>query len=229
MDLDVNRRLELAFTRAAHFKPDAYLFTGDFCAHEPVAEVYHRLRARFALLGKPYFLVPGNHDDRGMMRDAFSDHFAADGSGPLFSHHYIGGRSFIFLDTLTGRVEADQIERLAATLERKPDSTLVMHHPPVPLGVRFMDARHPLRETEALLDVLTRGGQRRRVLCGHYHTSRTVSHRNLDIHLCPPTSFFIDPLATEFAMDEQPPGFQLLEWTDGGDFRCTVQATSSAG
>ena len=115
----------------------------------------------------------------------------------------------------------DQLDWLDTLLPQYPDSDIVMHHPPVELGVEFMDRKYPLRKTDRLYEFLTRDGRRRRIFCGHYHSVRAVTHRNLDIFLCAPTSFFIDPGAKNFVMHERDPGYQVLEWMDNGDFRCS--------
>ncbi len=71
MGLDVNSRLQRVLEHAATSNPDAYFLTGDFCAQEPEQDIYHQLRVVLDKLGKPYYLTPGNHDDRGMLRNAF--------------------------------------------------------------------------------------------------------------------------------------------------------------
>lgn len=222
MGLDVGARLEAVLQLAVTLRPDALFLTGDFCAHEPVADVYHRLRRRLDRLPVPYFLTAGNHDDRRMLRDAFS----LPGSGNLGINQvvHLKDRSFLFLDSSPGYVDEQQLQWLAEALADFPHADVVMHHPPVALGIRFMDGKYPLQDTDRLLELLTTDGNRRRIFCGHYHANRLVSHKNLDVLLCPPTSFFINPSAPDFEMDPHPPGCQLMEWTAEGDFRYTVYA-----
>ncbi|MCP9237086.1 metallophosphoesterase [Lewinella sp. JB7] len=225
MGLDVTGRLEDVLQLAEELDPDAYFFTGDFCAHEPVQEVYHRLRERLDRLPAPYYLTAGNHDDREMMRRAFD--LPGRGQEGICGRVAVHDQSFLFLDSSPGFVDDQQLDWLTEALVEHPVSDIVIHHPPIALGVKFMDAKYPLRKTERLLRLITEDGVRRRVFCGHYHSVRTVSHGNLDVYLCPPTSFFIDPAADEFSMVERAPGCQLLEWTYGGDFRYTAYATST--
>lgn len=225
MGLDVNTRLEDVLQLAEELDPDAYFFTGDFCAHEPVQEVYHRLRDRLDQLPAPYYLTAGNHDGRQMMRNAFQ--LPGRGNEGICDLVQVKDRTFLFLDSSPGFVDERQLDWLAGALAQHPQSDIVIHHPPIALGVRFMDAKYPLRDTERLLHLIMGDGIRRRVFCGHYHSVRTVSHGNLDVYLCPPTSFYIDPAADEFHMVDRAPGCQLLEWTCGGDFRYTAYATST--
>ena len=225
MGLDVNTRLDAAMAQIATLDPDALFITGDFCAHEPVEEVYHQLHSRFESFDVPYYIIPGNHDDRAMMRQAYPL-MPGQGQEPIYGPVALGGQMFLFLDSSPGVVDAPQLDWLANAVMQHPDATIVIHHPPVKMGMPFMDGKYPLRDTERLLAILTADGHRRRVLCGHYHAARTVSYRNMDVLLCPPTSFFIYPGAHEFVMEDHPPGFQLLEWADDGSFRHTVYATS---
>ena len=217
MDLDVNARLERVLAHVAARQPDAIFVTGDCCAMEPKQEVFHRLRPLLDDLGIPYYLTPGNHDDRRMMRNAFF----LDGHGDeaIRGLVRVNDRDFLFLDSSPGRVDDEQVDWLAAALAAYPAADVVMHHPPVPLGVRFMDANYPLHDADRLLDVLLNAPDGRHVFCGHYHSGRTVRHDNLAVHLCPPTSFFIDPDEPEFAQEMLPPAYLWLEWAADGSFR----------
>lgn len=217
MGLDVNARLQHVLRHAASLDPDAYFLTGDFCAQEPVQEIYHQLRPLLDALGKPYYISPGNHDDRGMLRNAFF--LEGHNDEPVKGLVRVNDLDFLFIDSSHGVVGPDQLKWLAQAIEAYPHAGVVMHHPPVPLGIRFMDEKYPLRETEELLRILTSDGCRRRVFCGHFHSSRTVEYDHLQVHLCPPTSFFLHPSASEFEQVPLPPAYLLLEWTDRGDFR----------
>ncbi len=222
MGLDVGARFEAALQLATKLHPDAIFLTGDFCAHEPVAEVYRRLRRRLDGLRVPYFVTAGNHDDRRMMREAFP--LPGCGDEALNQVVELKGRAFLILDSSPGYVDDQQLDWLARALADYPGADIVMHHPPLPLGIQFMDETYPLRDTDRLLALLTADGNRRRIFCGHYHANCVVSHRNLEVMLCPPTSFFIDPSASGFELEPHPPGCQLMEWTDEGDFLYTVYA-----
>ena len=217
MELDVNARLDAVLAHAATLQPDALFLTGDFCASEPIQETFHYLRARLDALGIPFYLAPGNHDDRAMLRNAF--YLEGHNYAPIKGLVRVKDRDFLFLDSSTGTVDDGQVSWLTSALAAYPDATIIIHHPPVPLGVAFMDKNYPLRETENLLAALTADGRPRRVFCGHYHSGRTVRWKNLEIHLCPPTSFYIDPEEEEFQQEMLPPGYLLLEWTEESDMR----------
>src|SRR5688572_8890470 len=54
-------------------QPDAVVITGDL-TDTGSAEEYAFLRGTLAPLAMPVYLIPGNHDARGALRDAFPDH-----------------------------------------------------------------------------------------------------------------------------------------------------------
>lgn len=224
MGLDVNARLDRVLAHVMALEPNAIFLTGDFCAAEPVQEIFHDLRARLDLLGIPYYLTPGNHDDREMLRNAFF----------LEGHNYepirglvrVEGHDFLFLDSSPGKVDSDQVQWLTSALKTHPEAAIVIHHPPVPMGVTFMDNTYPLRNTAELISALTADGRPRKIFCGHYHSSRMTNWKNLEVHICPPTSFYIKPNTKEFKQDMLPAGYLMLEWPDEGGFRVIPQYVS---
>lgn len=208
MGLDVWARFHAALAQARQLEPDAYFFTGDFCAQEPDAEVYARLRPLLDALEKPYYLAAGNHDNRAMMRR----HFELPGTGDdaVYYRATVGNRRFLFIDTQTASIDEAQLAWLAAELRAHPAADIVMHHPPFPLGIQFMDEKYPLKNPEALAEVLAAAPGRRRVFCGHYHNSRVVEGDRCTAYLCPPTSFYINGRAERFARVERPAGYQEI-------------------
>lgn len=217
MGLDVNDRLSRVLAHAAAREPDAFFLTGDFCAAEPVQDVYYRLRPLLDELAVPYYLTPGNHDDREMMRNAFF--LEGHNDAPIKGLVRVADRYFLFLDSATGHIDDGQLEWLRTAVARYPYADVVMHHPPILLGVTFMDKKYPLRENGELLDILAADGRHRTVFCGHYHSHRTVTRDRLTVHLCPPTSFYINPDADRFEQQMLPPAYQILEWSLDGALR----------
>ncbi|WP_187270993.1 metallophosphoesterase [Neolewinella aurantiaca] len=219
MGLDVNARLDKVLAHLMKREPDAIFLTGDFCAAEPKQEIFHMLRARLDPLGVPYYLTPGNHDDRVMLRNAFF--LGGHNQDPIRGLVRVKDQDFLFLDSSMGKVDSNQIEWLGRALQNSPDASVVLHHPPVPMGVTFMDNTYPLKQTNDLIKLLTTDRRPRKVFCGHFHSGRTVRWKNLEVHLCPPTSFFINPDNTAFQQEMLPPAYLMLEWMEDGSFRST--------
>jgi 3',5'-cyclic-AMP phosphodiesterase len=161
-------------------RPDVVLATGDL-VDKGTDEEYRRLRRLLAPLPMPVYLIPGNHDDRDVMRAEFADHTYMPRDG--FIQYVVddGPVRLVALDTLIpgkggGRVDAERIAWLDARLAEAPTKpTLIfMHHPPFMTGIAYMD-HISLEGADVLADVVRRHPQVERVACGHLH--RTIQAR----------------------------------------------------
>ena len=109
------------------------------------------------------WFVPGNHEDRAILRATFPDRIAGDGRGARSRSRSPPATSLcIGLDThvpgqVAGHVGADQIEWVEAQLEAHDPATAVlfMHHPPILLGLAWLD-RIGLAGREQLQDLILR-------------------------------------------------------------------------
>jgi Icc protein len=203
--------------------PDLTVITGDLTDHGG-AEEYANLRALLAPLRMPHFLIPGNHDNREKLREAFADrgHFPRHG----FLHYAVENYPLriVALDTnIPGSHEGELCrERLAwldDTLKAAPakPTLVLMHHPPFATGIEHMDG-YPLRDPAAFAAIVARHPQIEGILCGHLH--RTIHRRfaGTIAGTCPATAhqlvLDINPGApAEFNFE--PPGYQLHLWRDG--------------
>ena len=217
MGLDTLDRFRRCLAAAVAARPAALFLTGDFCAQEPDPAVYAWLRPRLDETGLPYYLLAGNHDDRRALRQSFD--LPGAGNEPIHYTTELAGHHFVCLDSSPGELDGDQLPWLDAQLRAHPAAFVFVHHPPAPLGVRFMDEHHPIRDGGALLRALSEHGPRH-VFCGHYHAGRDV-HRpdGITVHCCPPTSFHISPDPADFHLDPLAPAWRLLELTDNGELR----------
>ncbi len=151
------------------------LLTGDLADRGGVA-AYAWLQQQLQRLPMPCYLLPGNHDDRANLRAVFTQ-------TPVDAHGYLQQRvstplgSFLLLDTLQhgvahGEYGADRLEwlqRTLATLDADEPLWLVMHHPPLQVGIPSMD-QYALRNAEPLACVLEPYRPRiRHLLVGHVH------------------------------------------------------------
>jgi Icc protein len=203
--------------------PDITVITGDLTDHGG-ADEYANLRALLAPLRMPYFLIPGNHDNREALREAFADQGYFPRGG--FLHYVVDDYpvQILALDTHIpgdhgGELCAERLEWLDKKLRTAPakPTLVLMHHPPFATGIEHMD-RYALRDPAALAEVITRHPQVERILCGHLH--RTIHKRfaGTIAGTCPATAhqlmLDINPGApAEFIFE--PPGYQLHLWREG--------------
>lgn len=217
-------RLERAVAQLGRLdpRPDLVLCTGDLVQDGEPAE-YQRLVALLRPLPMPYYVIPGNHDDREGVRAAFAGHGYLPTSGPLCYVVDAGPLRLIGLDTLVpraphGHVDSEQTAWLDARLGEATDrpTVIFVHHPPFRTGIVAMDAMG-LDGADALAEVVRRHPQVERILCGHLHRPIVARFAGTVASTAPSTA---SQLALDLRPDArirlapEPPAFQLHLWTD---------------
>ena len=156
---------------------DGVLVTGDIADHG-APEEYRQARELLATLRFPVLTCPGNHDDRV----AYEQHFLAqpDGAGEAVNQvHQLAGHTIAMCDSSIpgqnpGLLDDTTLVWLEMVLADTEDPALVcFHHPPVTLGIPFVDEIRQFR-AHRLAEVLRRHPGVVGVLCGHAHTPGTT-------------------------------------------------------
>lgn len=211
--VDTAAFLRAAVTQLNALRPkvDAVIVTGDI-ADSGQREEYAVFRALIAGLEAPWFVVPGNHDDRRHFLSAFADRSYLT-AGSAFVQYAVDDFPFrlVGLDTsepgrAEGRMCRERLEWLDACLSQRPSTpTLVFqHHPPFETGIRHMDVQN-LRDGESLVNVLARHPQVRHVACGHVHRAVETALAGIGVSIAPSPAH-----AVTFALDPAaPPSFTL--------------------
>lgn len=182
--------LEHALSR--HGDAEAILLLGDLTEHGTRAE-YARLTEALARISIPILPIPGNHDRRDPLLNAFPT-LSADSYGYVQQVLDLPRHRLIMLDTLDGppyrasahggRLCPDRMAWLLAALEGREDRHPVIftHHPAPKLGLSALD---PIRLGEGtdLLELLSEvpGAH---LISGHVHRgssgiSRGVAHATI--------------------------------------------------
>jgi 3',5'-cyclic-AMP phosphodiesterase len=204
-------------------RPDIVVVTGDLVDHGEPAE-YAELRRLLAPLAMPSFVIPGNHDAREPLREAFR------GDGYLPAEGYLQYTvddypvRLVALDTLipgqhAGRLCAERLAWLDRTLAAQPlrPTAILMHHPPFATRITYMD-NFGLDNAAGLAEIVARHKQVERILCGHLHraidrrfagtvagTAPSTAHQ-IRLNLVP---------AARISFIFEPPGYQLHVWDEG--------------
>jgi 3',5'-cyclic-AMP phosphodiesterase len=165
---------------------DAVLVTGDLADHGLPAEyeqVEKVLTARY-----PVFTCPGNHDVRSAYREVLLGEPA--GEGPVNRAHEAGGARFLMCDSsipdqADGFLDEETIGWVDATLASGRGPAFVcFHHPPVTLGIPFVDRIRQFGE-ERLAEVIARHPEVVAVLCGHAHTPAASTFAGIPLIVSP--------------------------------------------
>lgn len=205
-------------------QPDLLVATGDLTADGTPGE-YEALRDLLSRLSMPYLLLPGNHDIRENMRDAFPDQPWEDGRFLLYAVDGWPVR-IIALDSVIpgdhkGELCRGRCRWLDGKLGEAPDKpTIVMlHHPPFASHIGHMD-RMGLMNPEGLAEVIGRHKQVIRILCGHAHRPIQTMFAGAPASVAPATSFQIQLKLDQspgIQWTREPPAFQLHKWTAEGE------------
>jgi Icc protein len=185
---DTAAPLERAVAHVNSLQPasDVVLITGDL-VDDGAPGSYALLRELLAPLRAPFFLVPGNHDQKARLRRTFQQQeflyhtLESDGVEYLCYTVEEFPVRLIGLDTVTpgehgGGLDGERLSWLAKALADRPDvpTILFMHHPPFASAIGHMD-KEVFRGRRELETLVARHPQIERILCGHLH--RTIFRR----------------------------------------------------
>ncbi len=202
-------------------RPDLVLATGDL-TQDGLPEDYALLRAAFGRLPMPVFAIPGNHDSRAALREAFADEGYLPETGAFL--HYAVDRyplRLIGLDTVIagevgGRACPARLRWLEERLSEQPGrpTVIFMHHPPFATGIGFMD-RPPFDGAADLERLIGRFPNVRLVTCGHVHRAIQTRWAGTLATVAPSVIFQMALELTEDAPSAfvlEPPAIALHLW-----------------
>jgi Icc protein len=214
--INPHENLQTLMRKVSALKPDLLLATGDLSEDGSVTS-YRTLQGIFNPLRVPVLALPGNHDDPGLLADAFP-------GSPVdtisVSEH--GSWRIIRLNsTIPGKPEGridegtlDELEGFLAHNDQLP-CLLALHHQPVMIGSPWID-KYPLVEPEGLLGLIDRYSHVKAVVWGHIHQVFEAD-RNGTAMLGGPSSAINGLRDTQkFTADTGGPAFRWLKLEKGG-------------
>ncbi|MFZ0693276.1 MAG: phosphodiesterase [Alphaproteobacteria bacterium] len=218
--------------------PDLVIATGDLVDSGSPAQ-YRNLRKILAPLISPLFVIPGNHDARENLRNAFDDlDFLP--SNNFFLHYAIEDFPvrIVAADTIIegepgGIMDAPRIHWLSKKLaeDRRRPTILAMHHPPFPTGIVHMD-RMGCRGADELAAVIAENPQVERIICGHVHRAIQSRFAHTVAMIAPSTAFQValdfDPEAPARWTDE-PTAFMLHYWDENSGLSSHIVPVADPG
>ena len=203
-------------------RADALVVTGDL-TQNGTAEEYRRLRELLAPLDLEPLVLPGNHDLRGPLREAFG--LPGEGDEPASHVVDLGPLRLVCLDSTIpggegGALDEGRVEWLDATLAAEPrqPTVIAMHHPPLRTQLPAFDRIGLAPEArEALATVLDRHPQVMRVIAGHIHRAIVADLAGRPVVTVPSTYLqaLLDFNGDKITMRTDPPGFAVHAFRDG--------------
>ncbi len=201
---------------------DRVVITGDH-THDEQAESYRVAREILSPWTDRLSVVPGNHDDRNVLRSVLGDVIDRQAGSSVPDDDRItfsfdcGSWLCVGLDThlpgeVPGQLGIAQAQWLRQRLTEHGDnpSVLFCHHPPVDVGSIWMDAIG-LQDRQLLLDVVSDFSGVRLISCGHVHHEFEGSSGSVRVVAAPSTGLQFDPQGTQATFANDPPGYRIIE------------------
>lgn len=212
-DIDVRKNFTDILREVRTEEPDHLVISGDLCFDMGDPTIYKWVKNRLALQKFPWSIITGNHDDTKMLSDVFEfDHLLTDDE--LFFAKKIGKTTCLFLDTAKGFCREAQLNWLRRQLRNhKKELILFMHHPPIKVGMPFMDSKHAFKDIKTLKPLLLEYPSNLHIFCGHYHIDKTVRLKNLTINVTPSCFYQLNQQSPEFKVDHHRIGMRVIEVT----------------
>ena len=200
---------------------DAVLVSGDL-THDGGLDELRLARGLLERLGVPLHVVPGNHDDRALLREAFE--LPGVGSEPVNYSVDVGELRLVVFDSNVpgqdpGRYDSGHLPWLDSELGARPDrpTLLATHHPPLATGVHEWDGINlEPGQREVLAEVVARHPQLLAIVGGHLHRVAASALAGCPVLSVPSTYLQAQPdFETEGVTFGGAPGFALHALLDG--------------
>ncbi len=204
------------------FAPDHLVVTGDH-THDELPESYEAVAELLQPWHDRLWQIPGNHDDRSVLRQVFSERIASGSADqPVTFAFETGNWLCIGLDTqlpgaVAGRIEVAQIEWAQRVVQSSAAENIVLfcHHPPVRLGSIWMDAIG--LEGRELLEIWCSAERRIRLICcGHVHHEFCTTLGHAVVLSAPSTGVQFSPRGDVPNFVPGAPGYRVLELSEQG-------------
>lgn len=201
--------------------PDGILLTGDLVQDDP--EGYRWIRHVFGESRVPVLCLAGNHDLPDHMRNELAGEPFQVGGEKEFGRWLI-----VLLDTwvahsASGRIGREGLAQLRTVLAQNPNKHVLicLHHHPIAMRSEWLD-QVGLEDADEFLAIVRQHPNVRGVLWGHVHQSLDSFVHGVRFMASPATCAQFLPGSTDFALDNRPPGYRVLELMHDGTIATEV-------
>ena len=214
----------VAHINALTVMPELVLHSGDV-TNDFRSDEAQRAADILAGLNCPFYLVPGNHDDRDVLWDVFGGTACPTRADGFFNYVIEGAVRIIALDSLDAgqsggmicNTRAAWLRTVLAQGGRQP-TVIFLHHPPMECGVPESDL-DGFKGADVLGEIVAGYPNIERILCGHIHLLTHARWRgtmvttapsmgmqlNLDLSQSSPSKFLLSD-----------PAYLLHHWIPAG-------------
>ncbi|SFX60350.1 metallophosphoesterase [Marinospirillum alkaliphilum] len=213
--LDTRQRFLAGLQLARRLQPDLLLLTGDL-AQDEAAATYQWLYQQLQASGLTWRWLPGNHDAPELMQ-AWSSSVFHDQT----PHWQLLGLDSHWPGQVAGYLSATELERLQQALTDPRPLLVALHHPPIKVNSRWMDAISLDNASNfwQLVDKLDLKQQLKLLICGHVHQPLSRQQGHTRVLACPSTAAQFTPQQDEFSIDDKAlPALRLIRLNTRGCF-----------
>lgn len=213
----------LQHIRESDVEFDRVVITGDH-THDELEETYRFLHSTLREWLPKLNTVPGNHDDRELLRQVFTGVVPAE--GPLTFTTRVGNWLLLGLDShvpgeVSGEISTSQLEWAAAECRWHAGPVgIFFHHPPTQVGSVWMD-KISLQNQPEVHECFVGLANLRFIACGHVHCEFELELGHATVLTTPSTGLQFEPAATEPAFSADPPGYRIIK-LKGDEFSTRV-------
>ncbi len=193
------------------FPIDLLVISGDLSDDGTISS-YEIIKKSLSELTIPYYIIPGNHDNKKNMASVFSEHKYLNNyiDNRIFHSFIIDNIKIILLDSVSpggphGSLTEGILKQLEIELDSNINSLVFLHQPPFPSGIGFMDNQSYLNR-ERLLNILSKAENLLLVGCGHIHRAMLSRKGGVNFSLAPSIAMQLD-----LDLNDTAPGDFVLE------------------
>ncbi|MEE9412072.1 MAG: 3',5'-cyclic-AMP phosphodiesterase [Methylococcales bacterium] len=220
--LDTLYSLQQVMQSVITSQPDIIIFTGDL-VDKPTLSAYQQVKVVIEQSPVPVYCLAGNHDEPEQLKQSLSsDKIRVDDTA------LVGDWQLIFLNSVQpgthgGKLETRHLDMLNRKLSKHPTrpALICIHHHPVPINSAWMDAMG-LQQADELFVVLDRYPQVKAIVWGHIHQEFEHTRQGVMLLGSPSTCVQFMPEASEFSLDDKPPGYRWLNLHNNGKIETGV-------
>jgi 3',5'-cyclic AMP phosphodiesterase CpdA len=181
--------------------PDLVIFGGDIGTAQSQGDFFRDLspfRLRLTLGNHDHFDEVARYYDASRSKDEMYDYFQTDGF------------TFVFLDSSSGGISQTQLSWFERVVENAERLLVFVHHPV--LGIdSVVDRKYPLKNRDAVKEILTRRPKPAIIFCGHNHCADQTREQNISQYMTPAVSYQILKGTDRVVADVSYFGYRIIE------------------
>jgi len=203
-------------------QPDLIIVSGDI-SQDYTQQSYLHLAHFLKGFPIPIYYVPGNHDDRNVMRSIYPRDNISNLRQIILKQTQIILLNSQKAQAVYGWLDNEELFFLKECLEEYPalPAIIVFHHQPIPVGCAWLDDLG-LKNADSLWELLRNYSNKMIILFGHIHQEHSGKKNEIQYYSAPSTCIQFKRNSEAFALENLNPGYRWLEMNEAGDINTGI-------